>query len=226
MGELECVANKKRSMIAKGTTANSEPSSAVTQEKVPQSKGTKILQKNNELSSSEPTKIVETSKDRKVDEKNNEKVEILDKTDIAEKPKSKRKAADSSNIVSSQEQSVGKGKKAEENLNSQKVTKLLKKNSKDGSQLGETKAENKVESIKLEEGNKKKMSNKAQMVKRLGTTSVVSSRTKRSSKPEKDSLRKVKKKIVKKKIISKSAVKLESVEQTKGVHLKSGENAS
>merc|ERR1712046_30808 len=149
-----------------------------------------------------------------------------DKTDIAEKLKSKRKAADSSNIVSSQEQSVGKGKKAEENLNSQKVTKLLKKNSKDGSQLGETEAENKVESIKLEEGNKMKMSNKAQMVKRLGTTSVVSSRTKRSSKPEKDSLRKVKKKIVKKKIISKSAVKLETVHQTKGVQLKSEENAT
>merc|ERR1712242_498180 len=57
-----------------------------------------------------------------------------------------------------------------------------------------------------------------------GTTSVVSSRTKRSSKPEKDSLRKVKKNIVKKKIISKSAVKLESVDQTKGV--KSEENAT
>merc|ERR1711978_447066 len=99
---------------------------------------TKTLQKNKELSSSEPTKIVETSIDSKVEGKNNEKAEIMHKTDVAEKPKSKRKPSDSSNIVSSQEPSVGKGKKVEENQNSQKITKLLKKNSKDGPQLEET----------------------------------------------------------------------------------------
>merc|ERR1712130_39018 len=106
----ENVANKKRSKIAKDATANSEPSSAVPLEKfVPHSKGTKTLQKNMEFSSSESTKILDTSTDRKIEEKNNEKAEIMHKTDIAEKPKSKRKAADSSNIVSSQEQSDGKG---------------------------------------------------------------------------------------------------------------------